>query len=107
MEGTRDNKNGLWSILLKQKPQLQANSVIQNNKTKKEFTQYVHGLLFSPAKSTLIDAIDRGNFTSWPEVTAKLVRKHLPPSVHTARGHLKQQRKNINSTKKTTILMIS
>ena len=79
---------------------MQTNSIIQNNKTKKQFTQYVHGSLLSPVKNTLIDAIDSGNFTSWPEVTRKSVHNHLPSSEYTAISNLKRQRKNINSTKK-------
>ena len=56
--------------------------------------------MFSLVDQTLIDVKDSGNFISWQEVTAKLVHKHLLPSGHTAKGHLKQQRKNIKSTNK-------
>jgi hypothetical protein len=53
---------------------------------------------FSPATSTWTDAIDAGFFTTWPGLTAALVRKHLPKSLATAKGHLKQDRTNVRST---------
>ena len=49
--------------------------------------------------STWIKAIDNGHFATWPGLTADLVRKHLPKSTATIKGHLNQQRKNLRSTK--------
>jgi hypothetical protein len=56
---------------------------------------------FSPSTSTLICAIDKGNFATWPMFTSKNVKKHLPKSEATALGHLDQERKNTQSTKRT------
>jgi hypothetical protein len=51
--------------------------------------------------STWIQAIEKGHFATWPGLTASLVRKHLPKSIATVKGHLNQQRKNLRSTKAT------
>ena len=38
-------------------------------------------------------------FSTWPGLTSKLITKHLPLSVNTALGHLRQQYQNTRSTK--------
>ena len=45
-----------------------------------------------------IQAIQSGNFATWPGLTAEAVRKHLPKSTATVKGHLNQQRRNVRST---------
>jgi hypothetical protein len=49
--------------------------------------------------STLLATINAGNFSSWPGFTSDLVKKHLPKSQATIKGHLQQQRKNAWTTK--------
>jgi hypothetical protein len=61
--------------------------------------QFLHAACGSPVPSTWIKAIDSGHFATWPGLTANLVRKHLPKSTTTVKGHLNQQRKNLWSTK--------
>ena len=67
--------------------------------TQKDFVQYLHCADFSPVLSTWIAAIDNGFFVTWPGLTSDLVRKHLPKSMATAKGHLRQEQKNLRSTK--------
>jgi hypothetical protein len=74
-------------------------NVIIDAKTQAELMEYLHATAFSPVESTFIQAIEKGHFTTWPGLTAEAVRKHLPKSMATAKGHLDQQRKNIQSTK--------
>ena len=38
-------------------------------------------------------------FATWPGLKSELVHKHLPKFLATAKGHLKQYRQNIHSTK--------
>ena len=59
----------------------------------------MHASLFSPSESTLIQAINNNQLTTWPELTASNIRRHLPKSTATVLGHLDQQRKNLRSTK--------
>ena len=54
--------------------------------------------LLSPEKKTLLQAIKNGHFTTCPNLKVELIN-HLPPSMSTAKVHMKQIRENINSTK--------
>ena len=47
---------------------------------------------------TLINAIKKGFFATFPGLDVKTVRKHLPKSVPTAKGYMKKIRKNLQST---------
>ena len=67
--------------------------------TKADLVQYLHRCAFSPVVHTWTKAIDAVFFTIWPSLTSELVRKHLPKLLATAKGHLKQYRQNIRSTK--------
>ena len=53
--------------------------------------------------TTCIKEINTGFFSTWPGLTSKLIKKHLPPSVNTALGHLRQQYQNTRSTKKIEV----
>ena len=60
---------------------------------------FLHWCAGSPQLSTWCKAIDAGFYRSWPGLTSKLVRKHMPQSPPMIKGHLDQQRKNLRSTK--------
>jgi hypothetical protein len=60
---------------------------------------FLHAATGYPVLSTWLAAIDQGFYTTWPGLTARAVRQHLPKSVTTAIGHLDQQRANRHSTK--------
>ena len=68
-------------------------------KTKAELVQYLHRCNFSPFVSTWTKSIDAGYFATWPGLTSELVHKHLPKLLSTAKGHLKQDQKDVRSTK--------
>ena len=68
-------------------------------RTKSELAQWYHATLFSPVKQTLVQAIKKGYFATWPYLKIDLINKHLPQSMATAKGHIHQTRKNLNSTK--------
>ena len=63
---------------------------------------FYHACCFSPVLSTWCKAIDEGRFTTWPELTSALVRRHPPHSVAMIKGHLDQERANQRSTHATT-----
>jgi hypothetical protein len=75
-----------------------SNSIYQTT-TNRELIQFLHTACGSPVPSTWIAAINKGHFATWPGLTADLVRKHLPKSIATVKGHLNQHRKNVRSTK--------
>ena len=47
---------------------------------------------FSPSISTFLEAIERNFFVTWPNLTPKVIRRYLQPSLATVKGHLNQQR---------------
>ena len=49
--------------------------------------------------STLIRAINKNYLDSWPGLTSSLISKHLIKSTASAKGHLDQEQKNLQSTK--------
>jgi hypothetical protein len=76
------------------------NSAIRHD-TIPERIAFYHTTLFSPSIATWCHAIDNGHFTTWPDLTSSLVRKHAPKSVAMIKGHLDQQRANQHFTQPT------
>ena len=96
LTGPRDPITGLWTIDLNPTPQ-SANSVYEQRK-QQDIVKYLHQACGSPVPSTWIKAIKAGFFATWPGLTENLVKKHLPKSIATAKGHLKQEQQGIRST---------
>jgi hypothetical protein len=107
ISGTRDHRTGMWTLDV---PPQTTNSTaptihpMANNvysiTTQAEMINYLHRACFSPVISTWIKAIkDAGYFATWLGLTSKLVTKHLAKSIDTAKGHLRQNRQNVRSTK--------
>ena len=69
------------------------NVILRKDKTKEELVKFLHGAVCSPTSPTWIKAINNNHFTTWPGLTSKLVTKHLPPSIATTEGHIKQEQK--------------
>ena len=67
--------------------------------TKPDLAMYYHRAAFSPVPTTFITAINNGNFSTWPGLTADLTSKHLPKSLATEKVHEKLARKNVRSTR--------
>jgi hypothetical protein len=114
LEGYRNHSDGLWDVPIPQpklpkpiqqhQPYLKhqhssANIIIRKDKTKMELIQWLHASCGSPKQSTFIKAVQKGNFLTWPGLTIDLIKKHLPECIATNKGHLNQERKNIQSTK--------
>jgi hypothetical protein len=75
------------------------NVIIKKKQPQATLAQYLHATCFSPTPSTFIKAINNNNFLTWPGLTAKLIKKHLPPSIATATGHIRQEYSGLQSTK--------
>ena len=113
LTGHRNQTDGLWDVPVSssslQSPPIPAPMpsptepkalvVLRYNKSDSELAAYLHSTAGCPPKSTFIQAIKNGNFTSWPGLTTDLVTKHLLPSLATAKGHIRQEPKNLRSTK--------
>jgi hypothetical protein len=71
-------------------------SNVQDHINIKDEINYLQGAAFSPVKSTLLQAIENGNFASW--LTANNIAKHYTRTIATAKGHMVQTRQNTRST---------
>ena len=110
LRGKKHDKNGLWYIPLLSTNQ-GANFVIQRDDkyfaggihqstSMEETIKFLHQCLFSPTVDTMCKAIDNGQLVGFPHITSKLVKKYLPLSTATAKGHLNRTRKGLRSTTK-------
>ena len=109
IKGKRNKADGLWDIPLQpnphtiskpsREPRHTANAIIRKSQAKTELAEYLYGCCGSPAVSTFIHVIKNENFLSWPGIESVSFTKHLPPSIGSAKGHLDQERKNLQSTK--------
>jgi hypothetical protein len=104
--GARDLDTGLWWINLRkgnqQHPQEVANNVYELHNTE-ALVNYLHKAIFSPTKSTLLQAVKNGHLITWPGLTEQAINKHLKLTPATAMGHMNQRCQNIRSTSKTRI----
>ncbi len=60
---------------------------------------YFHAAAGFPVKETFLDAVQAGNYATWPGLTTTLIAKHFPDSDKTQKGHMKGQRKGVRSTR--------
>ncbi len=67
--------------------------------------KYLYAAAGYPVKDTWVKAINAGNYTTWPGLTATAVRKHFPESDETQKGHMKRQRQGLRSTQKLQTTM--
>lgn len=73
--------------------------IIRKHQSKLTLAKYHHHTLFGPTEATLRTAIRNKHLITWPGLTQELLTKGLPQSEATAKGHMKQQRQNLQSTK--------
>ena len=90
--GTRKTYDGLWDITIESshpEPPLtatitkHADSILRLDKTRSELASYLHSATGYPTKSTFIQAINNGNFITWPGLTLKLISKHFETHLQT------------------------
>ena len=110
--GTRDERGRYRIPLVQQRGQWQpraptkrakkalqqANSVYDLPSTEQAI-KWMHAVCGYPVKSTWLAAVQAGNYTGWPLLTARNVKKYYPETVETPKGHMNQTRKNVRSTK--------
>ena len=108
-KGQRDHSNNMWSINLDNIPSnpcsnanissttWRANNVY-NFTMKRDIVRYLHCAASSPVPSTWYVVIENGHYTTWPGLSSQQVRKHLPKSLSTTKGHMRQIHQNIRLT---------
>ncbi len=95
MQKKRDN---LWTVSANEEGKEEAINAYNLPSTKQSI-RYLHAEAGFPVESEWINAIKAGNYVTWPELTAEAVHKHFPESDETQKGHMKQHRQNVRSTK--------
>eukprot|EP00804_Cyclotella_cryptica_P025147 CCRYP_013003-RA/>CCRYP_013003-RA protein AED:0.27 eAED:0.23 QI:0/0/0/1/1/1/3/0/671 len=65
----------------------------------RELVAFLHASLGYPTKATLVEAARRGFLTSFPGLTVENINKFFPESDETQKGHMRQQRQGVRSTK--------
>jgi hypothetical protein len=106
LSGPRDLNTGLWRINLKQTnnhiPEPIENDVYELRNTG-ALVHYLHKALFSPTKSTMLQAVKDIHLITWPGLKEDAINKHLKLTPATAMVHMNQRRQNIGSTSKAPI----
>jgi hypothetical protein len=101
--GKRHSAN-LWHVALDEGPTIEVPSTFpegppttqvlllhEDTRRDKNYVQFVHACMGSPPPTTFLQAIQKGYLTGadqFPRLTTRMVRKHMPNSMATARGHL-------------------
>jgi len=67
--------------------------------TAADLVAFAHAALFSPALSTLEEALHHGHVPEFAGLSLQLLQKHPPLSDATIKGHLDQMCQNLHSTK--------
>jgi hypothetical protein len=75
-----------------------ANAIFNLPNTRQSL-MYYHALAGFPVKETFMDAVHTGNYATWPGLTTTLISKHFLDSKEMQKGHMKRQRKGVQSTR--------
>ena len=100
--GSRDLSTGLWNLPLplpSLPSQPMINGIIKRDTPISDLCEFLHSALFSPTLSTLEQALKNGFLNSFPGLTLKTIRKYLPLSEATCKGHLNQEKMGTMSSK--------
>jgi hypothetical protein len=116
LKGIRDKVSTLWMIPIKHNkrvnllaqslpsvPTVHAANSAYHQPTIAKLMAYLNATIGSLPVKTLCTAIDNDWLTSFPGLTSKAIKKHLPKSISTTMGHMHMIRKGIRSTTTPTI----
>ena len=76
-----------------------ANRIVMNKATKPDIVRYHHSSLDNTTLNKLFKGIKQVFLATLPGLDEKLVTKHLPPSIDTAKGHLQQEHQGLKPIK--------
>ena len=99
LQGCKEKGDNLWTVSANEEEGEEKANNVYNLPSTKQSIRYLHAAAGFPVKSEWIKAIKAGNYVTWPELTTEAVSKHFPESDETHKGHMKQQRQNVRSTK--------
>ena len=100
LHGMKTNGEKLWTIASKRgKAKREEAHNAYSLPSMAQSIKYMHAAAGFPVKETWLNAIDAGNYVTWPGLTTAAVRKHYPDSDETQKGHMKKQRQGVRSTR--------
>jgi len=65
----------------------------------KEVVRFLHAALGTPTRATLLTAAQNGNLVTFHGMTPENISRHFPESDKTQKGHMKQTKQGVRSTK--------
>jgi hypothetical protein len=92
-------ENNLWTVSANEEEREEEANNVYTLPSTKQSVRYLHAAAGIPVESEWIKAIKAGNYVTWLELTTEAVHKHFPESDELQKGHMKQQRQNVGSTK--------
>ena len=105
LQGCR-NVAGLWTVPLADKTTIsqslnvdEAALSVYDLPSTKEVVRFLHAALGFPTKATLLTAARNGNLVTFPGLTPDKINKHFSESDETQKGHMRQTRQGVRSTK--------
>jgi len=87
----------LWELNICPTPTAHANAAVGST-SPADLVAFAHAALFSPALSTLAEALRHGHIPEFAGLTLDALRKYPPQSEAMIKGHLDQTRMNQHST---------
>jgi len=70
----------------------------------KEVMRFLHAALGHPTRATLLTSAQHGNLITFPSTTPDNIYRHFPESDKTQKGHMKQTKQGVRSTKADAML---
>eukprot|EP00956_Cyclotella_meneghiniana_P020860 scaffold37349_cov64-Cyclotella_meneghiniana.AAC.1 len=105
LQGCR-NTAGLWTVPITDDATIsqslnvdEAAMNVYDLPSTKEVVRFLHAALGFPTKATLLTAAKKGNLITFPGLTPENITKHFPESDETQKGHMRQSRQGVRSTK--------
>ena len=77
-------------------------NIILLDGTMSDTLNFLYLIMVSPRKTTLLNAIQKNNHSTWPFFTENNIANFLPDSIPTALGHQYRTQKNSQSTQQST-----
>jgi len=65
----------------------------------KEVMRFLHAALGNPTQAMILTVAQHGNLVMFPDLTSQNISRHFPESDKTQKGHMKQMKQGVRSTK--------
>ena len=105
LQGWRDDR-GLWMVPVTDETTISNNTDVAETAMSvydlpntKEVVRFLHAALGTPTRATLLTAAHHGNLVTFPGMTPENISRHFPESDETQKGHMKQTKQGVRSTK--------